>query len=179
MSTLLGLRALNRSKRINIDGKPLTTDKTALVNVENPRVFRDLARSSTLGGAYIQVLAPFFQNDDGRVDQGGKVATRATTLVLDIGSVNFTRASGAKGSNPAATATLAAADVTNPRIDTVAINTTSGAIVVIAGTATAGASLFNLVGKGTVPASRVVLAYVLVPAATTTLTAVNVADARP
>jgi hypothetical protein len=79
----------------------------------------------------------------------------------------------------AGTATVGTADVTNPRVDTVVVDTTAGTFSVIAGTATAGASSFNLSGKGTVPANRVVLAYIIVPATATNLTQSAVVDARP
>lgn len=178
MSTMVALRALNRSQKISIVDKSLSTSVTTLVNIENPRVFRDLGRHSAIGG-HIQVMAPFFQNDDGAITQGGKVVNRATGLVLDVSATNFTRVGGATGSGAAGTATVTAADITNPRIDTVVVDTTSGAYSVIAGTATAGASLFNLIGKGTVPANRIVLAYVLVPANATNLVATGLVDARP
>lgn len=178
MSTMLGLRKLGRSPKFDIGGKSLSTTTTTLVNADNKRVWRDLARHSAIG-QFIQTTAPFFQNDDGVVTQGGAVATRATGLVLDIGAVYFTRASGATGSNPADTVTLSAADATNPRVDTVAIDTTSGDIVKIDGTATAGANSFTLAGKATVPADRIVLAYVIVPATATNLASSAVVDARP
>jgi hypothetical protein len=178
MSTMVGFRGTGRS-RTRVGGKALTSDKTTLVNLDNKRAFRDLVRHGSIASTSIQVVAPFFQNDDGVVEQGGAVTNRATGLVLDVSAVHFTRASGAKGTGAAGTATVGAADATNPRVDTVVVDTTSGAFSVIAGTATAGASLFNLQGKGAVPANRIVLAYVLVPATATNLTAANVADARP
>jgi hypothetical protein len=178
MSVLIGLRAFNRSQRFDIGGKSLSPSSTALVNIDNKRVQRDLGRHSAIG-AFFQTTPPIFQNDDGVVNQGGKVTTRATTLVLDISPVYATRASGATVSHVADTVTLTAADATNPRIDTIALNTSSADIVKIDGTATAGANLFNLTGKGTVPANRIVLAYVLVPATATALTQTNVIDARP
>lgn len=73
---------------------------------------------------------------------------------------------------------IAAADPTNPRIDTVvaqvqdaayAGSVNSFAPAVVTGTPTAGATLANLNGKGAVPASSYVLGYVLVPANATNI----------
>jgi len=78
-----------------------------------------------------------------------------------------------------ATLTFGAADGTNPRIETVIARVKDKAytgtedlaeIAFVAGTATAGATLSNLNGKGAVPASSYVLGYVLVPAKATSLT---------
>lgn len=179
MSTILGVRAFNRSQKFSIGDKAASPTQTALVNVDSKRVQRDIARHASIG-ALLQVQAPFFQNDDGVVTQGGKVTVQATGLILNVSAINFTRGDGTTtGSGAAGTATVGAADATNPRIDTVVVDTTAGTYSVIAGTATAGANLFNLSGKGTVPANRIVLAYVLVPATATNLSQSNVADARP
>lgn len=70
------------------------------------------------------------------------------------------------------TLSIAAADPTNPRIDTVIAQvqdaayagvTNSFQVAVVTGTPTAGATLANLNGHGSVPASSLVLGYVLVP----------------
>jgi hypothetical protein len=180
MSTLVGLRKFNRSQAVRVGGKAVTATGTTLVNIDSKRVARDISRHSAIG-AVQHVTPPIFQNDDGTVDQGGSVTTRATTLVLDVAPVFITRADGTtKVSNTAAqTVTLATADATNPRVDTVVIDTTSGTVAKIDGTATAGANSFNLTGKATVPANRVVLAYVIVPATATNITQSAVVDARP
>lgn len=178
MSTMVGYRGTSRRSQ-RIGSKSVDSNKTTLINLDNKRAWRDLVSHSSIANTAIQVTAPFYQNDDGTVAQGGLVKNRATGLVLDVTAIHFVRTSGAKGTGAAGTATVGAADATNPRIDTVVVDTTSGAFSVIAGTATQGASLFNLQGKGTVPANRIVLAYVLVPATATNLTAASLADARP
>lgn len=178
MSTMLGFRSYSRSQKFDLGGKSLTTGATALVNIENKRVQRDVGRHSAIG-SMIQVMAPFFQNDDGVIERSGKVTVRATTLVTDVSETYFTRASGVAGSGVAGTATVTAADITNPRVDTIVVDTTTGAYSVIVGVATVGASTYNLAGKAIVPANRIVLAYVLVPANATTLLQTNVVDARP
>lgn len=178
MSLLIGFRTLARRSGFDVGSKSFVPQKTTWVNLDNKRVSRDLARHSAIG-QLIQAGIPFFQNDDGVVDQGGKVTVRATGLVLDVSAVNFTRASGATGSGVAGTATVGAADATNPRIDAVVVDTTSGAISVAAGTATAGTNLVTLAGKPALVANRIALSYVLVPNTATNLVQDNVVDVRP
>lgn len=178
MSLIVPFRSYNRKRSARVGGKSFTDSKATYVNVDNPRVKRDLAARSAIGSFFVAGNA-FEQLDDGVVDAGGKVTTRATTLVVDISAVNATRANGTKVSNAADTVTIGAADATNPRIDLVALNTASPDIVVVAGTATAGATLNNLSGKPAVPANRIALAYILVPATATTLVQTNVVDVRP
>lgn len=67
---------------------------------------------------------------------------------------------------------IGAADGTNPRYDLVAVNTDTGAPVVIAGTAAAN-PLFP-----TIPANRIILAAVLIPASDTTITDDQIVDKR-
>lgn len=79
--------------------------------------------------------------------------------------------------------TLATANPTNPRIDllcatsadgqyTIPSGGTSGFVTIqaVTGTPTAGATLSNLSGVGTLPGSSLLLGYVLVPAGATSLT---------
>ena len=82
---------------------------------------------------------------------------------------------------------IAAASATNPRIDTIVAQVEDAAyagatnawkLAVVTGTATVGATLANLTGAGAVPASSLVLAYVLVAANATTITAGAVQDNR-
>lgn len=81
------------------------------------------------------------------------------------------------------------ADPTNPRIDLIVIQyndsyytgrspADSFQIIQVAGTATAGATLSNLNGAPAVPASSVLLAYVLVPAGASGVTSADIQDAR-
>lgn len=76
-----------------------------------------------------------------------------------------------------------AASATLPRIDTVGVQVqdkayagtlTQIASFYVAGTATAGANLTNLTGKGTVPASSYVLGYVVVPANATSIVTADI-----
>lgn len=181
MSTMIALRGLTRNKSVDVDGKPIRRDVTTWANIDNPRVQRDIAKHSAIGGAVFPFGDTYFQNDDGVVTGGGKVTVRATTLVTDVSKTFVKRANGAvvdvdAGAAPA----LGAADATNPRIDVIAVDTSgAGAFVVVAGTATAGANLTNRLGMAALPANRTALAAVLVPATATTLSQANVADVRP
>lgn len=85
----------------------------------------------------------------------------------------------------AATANYAvsAADGTNPRIDRVVIRVRDQALgdaandiapFVVAGTPTSGATLVNLTGAAAVPGSSLLLANVLVPAGSSTVTTANI-----
>jgi hypothetical protein len=188
MSTLVPLRAFNRSQKFDIGAKSVSPSSTVYVNVDSPRVQRDLARHAAIG-ALLQVGPSFFQADDGYVTGGGKVSSRATTLVLDVSPVAWVNAAKVAGvQSTAGTATLGAADATNPRIDVVVVDTTTGAFSVIAGTATAGASLSPtrpgaastyLAGVPAISANKIALAYVLLPPTATTVLAANVLDVRP
>jgi hypothetical protein len=179
MSVLNGYRSFNRSQKARVGGKVPTSNKTTWVNINNPRVQRDIARHSAVGAIHTVGLA-FTQNDDGVVDAGGAVTARASGLTVDVSAINFTRGDGTtKGTGAAGTATVGAADATNPRIDVIAVNTTNGAFVVVAGTATAGATLDNHRGVADLPANRIGLAQVLVPATATDVTQANIADVRP
>jgi hypothetical protein len=184
MSQLLPVRGFNRSQRVGIGGKDLRPDRSVYVNIDNKRVIRDLARHSTLG-AIFPVGATIFQDDKGVVEVGGTVATRATTLVVDVSAASGQKTDGTNWSAAAGTATVGAADATNPRVDTIAVNVNTGAFSVIAGTATAGAQISVpaqtgfLAGKAAVGANLVALAVILVPATATTLLQANVVDVRP
>lgn len=85
------------------------------------------------------------------------------------------------------TLAIAAASATNPRIDTIVAQVEDAAyagatnawkLAVVTGTATVGATLANLTGAGAVPASSLVLAYVLVDALAVTIAAAKVQDNR-
>jgi hypothetical protein len=85
--------------------------------------------------------------------------------------------------------TIATANASNPRIDTiVALVSDAGygepaggsgsqwALVVVTGTAVAGATLANLSGAAAVPASSLLIGYVLVPAAATSIVTADIAN---
>jgi len=82
---------------------------------------------------------------------------------------------------------VGAAHATLPRIDRIALRVRDAfhgdaandeAFVVVAGTATTGATLANLTGAAAVPGGHLLLANVLVPAAATTVTTANIGNVR-
>ena len=84
--------------------------------------------------------------------------------------------------------TIAAADPSNPRIDTVilAVQDTQhdgsgfnrAQVRVLTGTATAGATVNNRLGANALPSSALLLADILVPAAASTIPTANISDRR-
>lgn len=184
MSQLAPYRAFNRSQRVRISGKTLSPTVTSWINIDSSRSQRGLAAHSSIG-AVRSVGAPFYHGDDGVIERGALVTTRATTLVVDVSAGSLVSAAGTRVAVPAATGTVTTADATNPRIDTIVLNTSTGAVVVVAGTATAGAHLSEpsktgfRAGAAAIPASRIAIAHVLVPANATTLLQANVLDVRP
>jgi hypothetical protein len=98
--------------------------------------------------------------------------------------------SGTPGSVNAADwiATFAAADPTNPRIDSVyivcrdstidATGALDAKLQVVQGTAIAGATLDNRTNAGAAPANSILLADVLIPATAVTVTTANIRDRR-
>lgn len=84
--------------------------------------------------------------------------------------------------------TLTAANATNPRVDQIILRVYDstdggsaqdiGALEVVTGTATAGATLNNRTGVGALPAHSIVIADVLVPAAAASVTNANIRDRR-
>jgi hypothetical protein len=184
MSQLLPVRGFNRSQRVGIGGKDLRSNASVYVNIDNKRVIRDLARHSTLGAVF-PVGAAIFQDDKGVVEVGGTVTTRATTLVVDVSAASGQKTDGTNWNAAAGTATIGAADATNPRIDCIVVNVNTGAFSVRAGTAAAGAQIATpsapsfLASRGTPQANEVALALILVPATATTLLQANVLDVRP
>lgn len=88
----------------------------------------------------------------------------------------------------AVTLAIAASNPSNPRLDQVICQVEDAAyagssklmqFAVVTGTPTSGASLSNLVGLGSVPASSLVIAYVLVPAGTTSIVTADIGNVAP
>lgn len=176
MAIIVPVRNYQRSVKVRIAGRSLGPTAGTFVNLDSARVQRDISRHASIGGihdagSHIEIIS------DGYRDSGGTVAPRATGLVLDVAPVAWVNAAKVAGSQgTAGTATVGAADATNPRVDIVCVNTTTGAFSVVAGVATVRASLANPVGFGLVGANLIPLALVLVPATATNLTTANVAN---
>jgi hypothetical protein len=83
------------------------------------------------------------------------------------------------------TGTITTANASLPRIDIVTLAPSANVdsnvpqVLVIAGTPTAGASLSNRTGAPALPAGRILLADVLVPAAATSILTAQIRDRRP
>lgn len=171
MASLLPVRAFNRSQRFRVGPKALSPTATKYVNIDNPRVRRDIARHSTLG-AIFPLGDVVSITDDGYVDGGGTVsASSPASLVLRVTAGSWVRNSGARVAFNAGTVTLAAADGTNPRIDLVVVNN-SGTLSKVDGTAAASPA------RPAVPANSVALAEVRVPANDTAVTQDQITDLR-
>jgi hypothetical protein len=93
----------------------------------------------------------------------------------------------ARGSSTTAI-TMATANATNPRIDLICLTITDSsysgstntfAIQAVTGTPTSGATLSNLTGAPALPTSSLLICYVDVTAAASTLSSANILDSRP
>src|SRR4051812_46812583 len=116
MSTLIPLRNVNRSAKVGIGIKDLSSAKATYVNLENKRQLRDLGRHTTLG-QFIQVGAPRYQLDAGVIESGGVVTPRANSLTLDISAAKYTSVDGLSTIGTAAAGTQAVTpDATNPLV---------------------------------------------------------------
>ena len=165
MSTMLPIRQLNRSAKVGIGSKDAAAGRTVLVNIDNQRVARDLARHSAIGQLF-QVGSAFWQDDAGVVEAGGVVTVNgfvASATAVSGRSLAGTAFSGAVPSN----VTLSAPVATNGRVDLVSVTLAAPGTLVktdgTAGTPFSGANAVALGGRPTVPASSVALAYVVWP----------------
>lgn len=122
--------------------------------------------------------------------------TPASGMTVDVGigyALVTANQSGNQGiyhvENTAATGTVTAAHATLPRVDRVilkindpatdvGLGTSTPAIQVLAGSATSGANLDNRTGAQSIPTGALLLADILVPAASSSILAANVRDRR-
>lgn len=82
MSTLIGVRPLNRSAKVGLGTKDLVFGRFTYVNIDRGRVVRDLGHHASIGQFIVQQGARY-QQDSARVS-GGVVTPRANSLTLDI-----------------------------------------------------------------------------------------------
>lgn len=150
MSTMLGFRPLHRSAKVGLGLKDAVPGKVTYINLDNARTYRDLARHATLGQV-IELGPARFQLDSAQVVQGGSVAPRTGSLVLDVTAANvsylrdeFVGVAYTKGGTGASAAGIATVtpDATNPLLAAIGLNTASTAAIptiaaVLAGTASA------------------------------------------
>lgn len=180
---MVGIKPLGRSAKVGLGNKDVVPNKVTFVNIDNKRVARDLARHSSIGQTF-PANPPRFQLDTATVDQGGLVAPRTGSLVLDVGAVNYTALDGTtKGSVAAGTVTLTP-NATNPLVQAIGIDTTTfatGSLAQATAVAAAAANIESRVlafpGSLTLAAidstaARTWLALVWVPPSIATLTSV-------
>lgn len=193
MSTFVGVRKLNRSQKFDIGGRTIApatgaagsgAGATSWVNIDNPRVNRDLARHMTLGSLIAGVGPGFFTGDDGTVLQGCAVTPTGVAGQVSVAPGVIQTVAGVSVNVAGGTLTLTD-PATNPILSLVAVNTSNGALVEIAGAETAGLTatraLFfhETLSTTVIPASRIVLAHVFQPAVPVIIPAASLIDTRP
>jgi hypothetical protein len=183
MSVLVPFRAFNRSRKPRIGGKTIGTT-TTYVNVDSPRVKRDLSKVSAIG-SFVQAGIPFFSADDGVVLTGCVVTPTGVNNQVAISAGRVKNAAGVESAVSAGTVTLVP-NAGFPIVSLVVVNADTGAIVAagVAGAATAGtdrdAALFNHTALPATPADRIALAHVYLPQSNAAvIPAANIIDVRP
>lgn len=184
MSTMVGLRPVNRSAKLGVGAKDVVTGKTTFVNIENKRAQRDLARHSTLGQMF-QANPARFQLDTGTVEGGGTVTPRTGSLVLDVSAASVLALDGTTRGNSAAGTATVAPNATLPQLSAVGLDTTTFATPTVAAvilntpaaTVTESRALTYPGSLPTLPAvdttaNRIWLAFVWVPPSLTGITSV-------
>ncbi len=161
MPELVKIRGLaRRGVRIGATGdvtpaKTVSSKATAIINLDDPITRRDVARHSAIGS--LTVVGDVF------AAVRGCAVSQGTGLTINIGAGTLFREDSVDPvAVAAASVTLVAADVANPRIDLVVVNTWTGAVTAVAGTAAATPQPPGL------PANSVGLAQVRVNAGATT-----------
>jgi hypothetical protein len=144
-------------------------DRLALPNGEGIMTLGSLAVTASPGGGMASLVA------------AGRAMIRGD-FIADQGVYEFTNGSPVVVNH-------SAADVTNPRIDQVVARIYDsvdggssqdlGALEVLTGAATAGATLDNRNGAAGTPGSAMLLADILVPGNSTSISAGNIRDRRP
>jgi hypothetical protein len=145
-------------------------DETVSAEVLRRAIGSSLARGSTIGS----VVGGLIQTSDMVVAaSSGMNVTVAPGEAWIPGTSSATQGGYYCRVSSTTTLAISTSNPSNPRIDTIvaqvqdkayAGSTDAFAPAVITGTPTSGATLSNLSGAGAVPASSMVLAYVLVPA---------------
>jgi hypothetical protein len=183
MSTMVGLRGLARQTKFDIGGKSFVSGKTTWLNVDNPRVARDLQRHSAIGQS-VQVGAPFYSPDDGVVLQGCVASGTAVAGQIAVSAGVIQTAAGASVTVPAANITVTD-PATNPSLSLIMVNTSNGALAELQFTGVAGLTAVRALDwhetyvAGSVPASRIVIAHVFTPAVLAAIPATDIRDTRP
>jgi hypothetical protein len=175
MSTMLGIRKLNRTASIGLGGKDVQSNRLVFINTENARAWRDYARHQSIGQTSI-VNPARFQLDTAQVDVGGSVIPRNGSFVLDVTTATLRyNAAGVPNAVVAAGTATVTPNATTPLIAAIGYDTSTPAtptVVVLNGTAAATVTEDRAInfpwGTPTPPAidttaSRTWLALVWVP----------------
>lgn len=173
MSTVVPVRAFNRSIKVRVGGRAVTPTSRVLVNIDNKRHQRDLARHSAIG-AITSVGRAFEQADAGTVESGGVITVTGNTASGT--AVVVKSAAGVVTSGAADTEALTPAVVTNGRVNLLSVTLAAPQTIVetegTAGLPLTGVNATELVGRPAVPAGSVTLAYVVwAPAISATVVA--------
>lgn len=156
------------------------------------------------GGTYngllgrTQLIAPIWLAGAGAAARGGVLPSGGQMLVTTSSGMTVTVATGFAicpssagstngayqfGSFAPAALTAANADPTNPRIDLISAfvsdvgsSASISAVEILTGTPTPGAALSNLTGAPAVPPNGIALAYILVPAGSSSVTSGNISN---
>jgi hypothetical protein len=171
MASWIKVRGISRSQKVRIGDTKVTNATTVAIDIDSTKIRRDFQHYQALGSLVVVGSASPTVGDavtsGAAVDQG----VSATDLALAVSAGTLRKASdGSTVAIAAATPSVGAADGTNPRIDNVIVDTTTGAATVQGGTAAA------VPAAPAVAAGKVKIAEVLVPANDTAITNDQITD---
>lgn len=175
MALYLPIRALNRSQNVRIDSQKISATTTAYIDISKVSVRREFAQHSAVGAVF--PVGPLTSSNANQVVVGATVdeGSNAADMVVQVnpGYIRDRSTSAVVIQIKASTLTITAADATNPRIDVIQVNTTTGVVTKVDGTAAASPS------APAVTAGNVAIAQVTVPANDTAITTDQIADVAP
>lgn len=175
MAEYLPIRGLSRSVNVRVGGQKILPGATYYVDIADGKTRRELQRHSTLG-SYI-VVGPVSQDSGDVVVSWGAQTTQGSSgadLVITVENGELrNRTSGDYVDIDQTDLTISAADATNPRIDLVQVDASSGAVSKKDGTAA-------VTPAAPAPDSgNIAIANVSVPANDTAITTNQITDRRP
>lgn len=166
MTELVKIRGLSR-KGVRIGSGRLVNSVTRVVDLDDAVTRRDLSHHSAIG-QFITV------GDTDVAVSSGVVASAGTTLSYSVSAGVLLLENGSTVTVGAVSnVALTAADVTNPRIDLIHVDKSSGAVAKTDGTAAASPK------PPSAPSGKVAVAQVLVVAGATTLAGTTYTDVAP
>ncbi len=174
MAQYLPVRAFNRSQQVRIGKQRVTPTATTFVDISDALQRKELAYHSAIG-AVIPVGPLSASNADVVVNSGAYTdegAANNDLIVRTYAGTLRNRQTGATVSVTQTDTTLSAADATNPRIDLIQVDATTGAVTKKTGTAAASPV------APTPDAGTIVVAQVSVPANDTAITTNQITDVR-